>query len=61
MLRSVMGNVPIHALIAKATSAVQQDIIVQFRMHEPLVYVGNFDRPNLEFRVEECPSSRGYE
>lgn len=61
MLRSVLGNLPILALTATATPTVQHDIIVQLRLHEPFIYIGDFDRPNLEFWVEECPASRGYE
>ncbi|MCX7929715.1 MAG: RecQ family ATP-dependent DNA helicase [Chlorobi bacterium] len=60
-IRSAIGYVPICALTATAPPQVQRDIIQQLGLRDPLVYVGNFDRPNLTFRVEFCPPDRSYQ
>ncbi len=40
-----------HAYTATATERVRHDIIQQLRLVDPTVLVGNFDRPNLTYRV----------
>jgi ATP-dependent DNA helicase RecQ len=41
----------IHAYTATATQQVRRDIIDQLALHDPVVLVGDFDRPNLTYRV----------
>jgi len=41
----------IHAFTATATPAVRDDIVEQLGLHDPAVLVGDFFRPNLNYRV----------
>jgi ATP-dependent DNA helicase RecQ len=41
----------IHAFTATATEQVRADICTELRLREPLVMVGDLDRPNLRYRV----------
>jgi ATP-dependent DNA helicase RecQ len=41
----------VHAYTATATPQVRRDIAEQLALHDPLVLVGYFDRPNLTYRV----------
>jgi ATP-dependent DNA helicase RecQ len=50
-LRDFFPNASIHAYTATATDQVRQDIIKQLSLVDPVVLVGNFDRPNLTYRV----------
>jgi ATP-dependent DNA helicase RecQ len=50
-LRDFFPSAAVHAYTATATEQVRQDIIVQLSLKDPAVLVGNFDRPNLTFRV----------
>jgi ATP-dependent DNA helicase RecQ len=43
--------VSFHAFTATATERVRRDIVGELRLHDPLVLVGPFDRPNLTLRV----------
>ena len=45
-------RVPILALTATATPRVQQDIELELGLKEPLRLVGDFDRPNLTYRIQ---------
>ncbi len=51
-LRERRPSLPIQAYTATATPAVQRDIIEQLGLREPEVLVGDFDRPNLTYRVK---------
>jgi ATP-dependent DNA helicase RecQ len=51
-LRTMFPDASLHACTATATPRVQHDIVAQLELREPLVLVGNFDRPNLVYRVE---------
>ncbi|MCB9915921.1 MAG: DNA helicase RecQ [Planctomycetes bacterium] len=51
-LRERRPQLPIQAFTATATPAVQRDIIAQLGLVEPEVLVGDFDRPNLTYRVK---------
>ncbi len=44
-------RVPVMALTATATPQVQDDIVAQLRLPDPLRLVGDIDRPNLVFRA----------
>jgi ATP-dependent DNA helicase RecQ len=50
-LKEHFPGASVHAYTATATERVRQDIIEQLRLAEPAVLVGNFDRPNLTYRV----------
>jgi len=41
----------IHAYTATATDRVRRDIVSQLGLRDPSILVGDFDRPNLTFRV----------
>jgi ATP-dependent DNA helicase RecQ len=59
-LRDMLPDVPFLALTATATERVRADILTQLRLHDPAVYVGSFNRPNLTYRVvdKEKPSAQ---
>src|SRR5947209_7532547 len=50
-LKELFPQAAIHAYTATATERVRQDIITQLGLRQPEVLVGNFDRPNLVYRV----------
>lgn len=50
-LRRAFNGVPMQAFTATATPRVRQDIIEQLGLRDPAVLVGDFDRPNLTYRV----------
>ena len=50
-LRRVSPRRAIHAFTATATGRVRDDIVEQLGLRIPLVLVGDFDRPNLIYRV----------
>jgi ATP-dependent DNA helicase RecQ len=50
-LREFFPDAAVHAYTATATERVRRDIIEQLGLNDPEVLVGNFDRPNLTFRV----------
>lgn len=50
-LRTQFPKASMHAYTATATEQVRQDIIAQLHLKDPTVLVGNFDRPNLTYRV----------
>ena len=50
-LREVLPDASVHGYTATATEKVRQDIIAQLGLRNPEVLVGNFDRPNLTYRV----------
>jgi len=49
-LRGVRA-LPVQALTATATERVREDITTQLRLEDPAQIIGNFDRPNLTYRV----------
>lgn len=50
-LRAGLPGVPMGAYTATATPQVRADIIAQLGLVDPVELVGNFDRPNLTYRV----------
>ena len=53
-LRSLRQHFPeasVHAYTATATQQVRRDIAEQLALRDPLLLVGDFDRPNLTYRV----------
>ncbi len=53
VLRDALPGIPIGAYTATATDRVRNDVRTQLKLHDPLVLVGRFDRPNLVFRLEQ--------
>ena len=51
VLREIFPNIPIGAYTATATVEVRRDISVQLDLNDPEFLVGDFDRPNLVYRV----------
>ena len=50
-LREQFPKASFHAYTATATQPVRADIAQQLALRDPLVLVGDFDRPNLTYRV----------
>ncbi len=51
LLKEMFSGASIHAYTATATERVRRDILEQLDLVDPEVLVGNFDRPNLTYRV----------
>jgi ATP-dependent DNA helicase RecQ len=52
VLRERFPGIAVHAYTATATQRVRDDVIGQLRLRNAEVLIGNFDRPNLTYRVE---------
>ena len=52
VLRELFPGVAVHAYTATATPEVRADIVSELRLTNARVLVGNFDRPNLVYRVQ---------
>jgi ATP-dependent DNA helicase RecQ len=50
-LHDLFPAASVHAFTATATEQVRSDICHELRLREPLVLVGDLDRPNLRYRV----------
>jgi ATP-dependent DNA helicase RecQ len=50
-LKEFFPGATVHAFTATATQQVRRDIAAQLKLEEPELLVGNFDRPNLTYRV----------
>ena len=50
-LREQFPDASVHAYTATATPQVRRDIAEQLGLRDPLLLVGDFDRPNLTYRV----------
>lgn len=50
-LRAEFPEASVHAYTATATRRVRRDIVEQLALRDPAVLVGDFDRPNLVYRV----------
>ena len=58
-LREHLPDVPIIAVTASATPAVQQDICAKLELVRPYIFRGSFLRPALSFRAFCVPSKTG--
>lgn len=56
VLKQRFPNASRHAYTATATERVREDIALQLELDQPEFHVGNFDRPNLIYRVERRQS-----
>ncbi|HHF3044215.1 TPA: ATP-dependent DNA helicase RecQ [Vibrio diabolicus] len=52
-LKQHFSHVPFMALTATADDATRRDILERLRLHEPQVYLGSFDRPNIRYTLVE--------
>jgi ATP-dependent DNA helicase RecQ len=50
-LRQLFPDASLHAFTATATERVRRDIVEQLDLRNPVELVGNFDRPNLTYRI----------
>jgi ATP-dependent DNA helicase RecQ len=50
-LRNLFAEASVHAYTATATAQVRRDIAEQLALRDPLLLVGDFDRPNLTYRI----------
>jgi ATP-dependent DNA helicase RecQ len=50
-LKELFPGAAVHAFTATATTQVREDIAAQLGLEEPELLVGNFDRPNLTYRI----------
>ncbi|MFZ4575100.1 MAG: RecQ family ATP-dependent DNA helicase [Phycisphaerales bacterium] len=50
-LREALPDVVLGGYTATATPRVREDIVAQLGLRDPCVLVGNFDRPNLTYRI----------
>ena len=50
-LKEFFPSASIHGYTATATERVRRDIVKQLNLKDPDVLVGNFDRPNLTYRI----------
>src|SRR5262249_47363258 len=50
-IKELFPRAAVHAYTATATEQVRRDIAEQLALKDPEVLVGNFDRPNLNYRV----------
>lgn len=57
-VRAALPNTSLHACTATATVRVREDILRQLGLRDPLVLVGNIDRPNLTYRVTPRTDAR---
>lgn len=52
-LKQQFPNIPLVALTATADHATQQDILQRLQLHQPLLEIRSFDRPNIEYLLVE--------
>lgn len=50
-IREYFPKASLHAFTATATQRVRDDIVSQLRLKDPTIMVGDFDRPNLTYRI----------
>jgi ATP-dependent DNA helicase RecQ len=52
ILKDTFPNTPIHAFTATAPPRIQSEIQSQLRLRDPAVYIGDYFRPNLHYKVQ---------
>lgn len=52
-LKVDLPNIPVMALTATANQTTRSDILKHLNLHEPYVYIGSFDRPNIRYTLIE--------
>jgi ATP-dependent DNA helicase RecQ len=57
-VRAAIPSASLHACTATATVRVREDVLRQLELRDPLVLVGDIDRPNLTYRVTPRTDSR---
>lgn len=57
-LRTHFADVPVMALTATADRDTRSDILTQLGLHDPMVWLGSFNRPNLSLIVEQGADAR---
>lgn len=50
-LKTLFPQVPLVALTATADSATRRDMQQRLGLHEPLIHIGSFDRPNIRYTL----------
>jgi ATP-dependent DNA helicase RecQ len=53
VVRERFPEVPCIALTATADEPTRRDILVRLGLHQPLVFVSGFDRPNIRYRIAQ--------
>jgi ATP-dependent DNA helicase RecQ len=51
VIREEFPGASMHAYTATATPSVREDVVRQLSLRDPAILVGDFDRPNLTYRV----------
>ena len=59
-LIQVVGNPVVAAFTATANEKVQKDMIELLGLSQCRLFISSFDRPNLEFRIEQPPCPDAY-
>ncbi|MGM9859982.1 MAG: DNA helicase RecQ [Muribaculaceae bacterium] len=57
-IRERFADVPVMALTATADRDTRSDILTQLGLHDPMVWLGSFNRPNLSLMVEQGADAR---
>lgn len=52
ILKKLFTTIPITALTATATDAVQQDIVKTLSLRQAIIFKGSFNRTNLQYSVQ---------